>query len=104
MSYGLNETLINIIEEAASNYDGEIREYTGRSMYGKTCLGITLNDIRKVAEMLVYVAGDDHDLATMLANNLTFDNMGLSVIAYWPTILFDGFTEADDDTDDDYNN
>jgi hypothetical protein len=100
MSYGLNETLVNIIEEAAGNYDGEITEYSGRSMYGKTCLGITLDDFRKIAEMLVYIAGDDHDLATMLANGLTLDSMGRSMIAYWPTILFDGFTDSDSDDDD----
>lgn len=101
MSIALDTDQRSLVEEAASNYDGGITEYSGRFMYGTTCLGIDLDDLRKVAELLVYIAADDHDLAFTLANNLTLDDMGRGVIAYWPNIAFDGFTDSDDEDDDD---
>ena len=101
MSIALDTNQRSLVEEAAGNYDGGITEYSGRCMYGTTCLGINLDDLRKVTELLVYIAGDDHNLATTLANNLTLDDMGRGVIAYWPIIAFDGFTDFDNEDDDD---
>ena len=62
------------IERLAKNGLGEIQyNYSGRNMYGKTCVGIvTTNPIDCVAKSGVLGAH--------------IDNMGLSYIVYWPKV------------------
>jgi hypothetical protein len=56
-----------------------VTDYSGRSMYGKTCYGIEHNrtdDVQKLAENLGLGKG-------------RIDNMGLRYIIYWPQVKGD---------------
>ena len=61
--------IINVIERAGF----EPRSYSGRGMYGKTCLGVDLPGASKLVK-----------LAGVLEPVL--DQMGMGIIAYWPSI------------------
>lgn len=85
-----------------------IQSYSGRGMYGRSCLAITGDDINPV--MIGFAIGcwcADND--TMLDggdmykfSNMKQDNMGLGSVYYWPQIDFeasenDGYDEDDED-------
>lgn len=103
------------ITEACEQIGDEVnvRSYSGRGMYGKTCLAITgsMSDCQRViAEVLKEAAqesfdaainaGDDGDreanaayelndqLSALIENivNFSWDSMGLDVVVYWPRI------------------
>lgn len=60
--------------EAAQNNDRSLRtDYSGRGMFGKTCWGIVCDDpIDTITEVGI--------------KGYKTDNMGYSVIVYWPNI------------------
>lgn len=67
--------LHQIIEEIADEIGGEVYEgYSGRFMYGKTCLGITCSDVVQCIE----VAGSKGLMGAK------YDSLGLDYIVYWP--------------------
>lgn len=89
------------LELASVDYDGIRPDYSGRGMYGETCLGITFDDYGQLATFLVELTGlfaettmDDEEPcvydviqpARDLARKLRTDSMGYQVIAYWPGI------------------
>ena len=96
----LNEDQIDVIEEAldrASDGEGELyRGYSGRGMYGRTCVGIVVEDVGQLVAFgrELERATDRHDVEVDLGR-MAFDSMGLRVIAYWPNI-----DTADEDADD----
>jgi hypothetical protein len=74
----MKKTLKNEIINKARELGLEIRsDYSGRGMFGATCLG---------------VVGATHDLDALMseikgsAEGLKKDNMGLDYIYYWPEI------------------
>lgn len=85
--------------------DVNIRSYSGRAMYGKTCLGITGEFgevIKTIGEACALIVrdlefDDDETVATIdkIADvisdawNFRQDSMGLGVVIYWPRILYD---------------
>lgn len=113
------------IKEMADNGYVEYRSYSGRGMYGKSCVGITgsyrdcqrlLSDI--AAEIIddVYTTaidcGDDEKEMIHAGNvanqskedienlmNYSTDNMGLDIVMYWPNIKFVG-KEFEDEEDE----
>jgi len=65
------------INEIAAEVGGTVRtSYSGRGMYGKTCVGIVCDNASECLE----VAGA-HGIRGGVV-----DSMGLSVIVYWPKI------------------
>lgn len=64
------------IEGIAEELGTETRSYSGRGMFGKECVGITVFDPYQV----VYLARD-FDLGIP-----EVDNMGRDYIVYWPHI------------------
>ena len=65
-----------------------IREaYSGRAMYGDTCLGLVTDGAGVVTEIVLALAraGED-EAADALARAPRTDSMGFSMITYWPGV------------------
>lgn len=100
------------------------RSYSGRGMYGKTCLGIVVRGGMNIGEVVAawtdYIREDmrhnsnvrqNIDRLESLSNalgSMSWDNMGLDTIVYftqvpWSEEFYDIFhgTETDDDDEDD---
>lgn len=68
---------IKLVEEVAEEVGGSVRyDYSGRSMYGKECVGIVVGYPDEVSR-LAADKGLPHP---------QLDNMGLDYILYWPSI------------------
>ena len=85
------KTKLEIIEAVAAKVAGTVRRnYSGRGMYGKTCVGI-------VCESPVTAVKSAQSRG--LSGALT-DNMGRDYIVYWPTVqaieINDGNATDDD--------
>lgn len=95
------EQLDNI--ESALNGDGEVRAYSGRNMYGKSCLGIVSDDPVKCLLTLSrnLMDMDERDTLTMLVETWNRqDSMGRNAtVTYFPNLAMD---DTDDDMDEDY--
>ena len=69
---------------AASGGEGDIYfGYSGRGMYGATCIGVTLRSVADLYTLGVALASSDEDLADRLGEPHT-DDLGMGIIAYWP--------------------
>jgi hypothetical protein len=66
----------------------DIREYSGRNMYGQACLGIVL---REYADIWHLARDLDEELAKILGKP-RFDDMGYGIVAYWPHVGLDWAT------------
>lgn len=93
--------MINVEElliEAAKETEFRVRNYSGRGMYGRNCLGVVGESVGTIiADILkeaTYLLGDEDDpMQAMrdlmdLCGEYRTDNMGLSMIVYWPDINF----------------
>lgn len=76
-------------------------DYSGRSMYGRTCFGITLEQYSEINEVALGVALHEvfDDTAWELARAARFDSMGLGRIVYFPGFEVEA-AEDDEDEDD----
>lgn len=69
------------VRRVAEEVGGKVREkYSGRFMYGKTCMGIVCGYPIEAIE----VAGE------LGLRGARQDSMGLSYIVYWPTVSIEG--------------
>lgn len=65
--------------------------YSGRGMFGRTCLGLVTslsgwalaNEVRSALDYTVYAEQEDF-LDYLLTHEPTVDSMGLDMIYYWP--------------------
>ncbi len=65
------------IREIAKENDWKVYErYSGRGMFGRHCMGIVGDS-------------DSEILSAVGIRGASVDNMGLSVIVYWPSIVSD---------------
>ena len=87
--------------ETALNGDGEVRAYSGRNMYGKSCLGIVSDDPVKCLLALArnLMDMDERDTLTMLVDTWNRqDSMGRSAtVTYFPNLAMDGEDDMDED-------
>jgi hypothetical protein len=97
MTTKLTTTQIEDIESLVSNFDNaEVRSYSGRNMYGRSCLGI---DMESMTDAFCFALSvQDEDLAYILSQPV-FDNMGRGIIVYFPNV--EAPEGIDDDEDDD---
>lgn len=80
------ELIENFCEEYGYDFRGD---YSGRFMYGKSCVGIVydvdddtvLNDLEEY-----FLDVDESNFAESIRNSARFDSMGLSRIVYFPSI------------------
>lgn len=87
------------INEFVGNYDCiSLRDdYSGRCMYGKTCIGLDIDDMsteQVCMELAIFlVKEDEEELAERLSQGIRTDSMGLGSIVYWPYIKWGEETE-----------
>lgn len=79
-----------LIENVAWDSDLDLENirdsYSGRYMYGKSCLGIVVDDINKAFRFVSYMTDIDPDIGFELADKAKLDSMGLSTIVYFPGV------------------
>ncbi len=85
-----------------STVDG-VRSYSGRAMYGRSCLGVETNDIGDLfAAVLEEVEGDDDTREIQEAfRDMRTDAMGRGTIVYFPNVPFVDEEEEDEDHEHD---
>jgi hypothetical protein len=83
----------------------ETREYSGRGMFGKYCLAITIENKSDLLETMYRIGymvaehnldennqNEDNDLDDTIdetgLNNIKYDSLGNGLIIYWPNIPF----------------
>ena len=89
----LTQNQTSFLSEFCDNEGLEFREdYSGRGMYGKTCIGFvgTFSEFELGMRLAAAIAEDDclHDMdkiETELMNPAT-DSMGLDTIIYWTNL------------------
>ncbi len=76
------ERLKTIIEAADV---GTPRSYSGRGMYGKYCIGVSVDDVSEALAAMTEFCDDTSEAASILRSYRS-DSMGRRVIVYWPNI------------------
>lgn len=93
MAGTITEDQVELILDALDSFGVKVdddtikRGYSGRVMFGKTCMGIVLDDdadVLKLGMALHKAFGDDDDTAERLADAARSDNLGRSTIYYFP--------------------
>ena len=78
--------LMNAIENAGY----EPRSYSGRGMYGKECLGVTVDretSVFQLAAQIITASDDPGAMADFLSDvRVAEDSMGMGTIVYFPRI------------------
>lgn len=83
-----------------ASYDAGLEEtaircdYSGRGMYGDTCLGI-VGDTSDILKFAVALAEADED--TSWLGRCSTDNMGMSTIFYWSGVIVTDAPEPDEE-------
>lgn len=80
----------NEIAQMFKNAGYYVRSYSGRGMYGRSCLGVTTPDMLVMfADVLETVDGCEDDSVMVIADlmrSAVTDSMGQGMIVYWPNI------------------
>jgi hypothetical protein len=73
------------LEDNATDCSYTVRAYSGRSMYGKECIGIDCEDAITTIAQLAFQAGqDDFTKFQDMIDSMRVDSMGRGSIVYWP--------------------
>jgi hypothetical protein len=78
-------------EEGGLDFRGS---YSGRCMYGKTCVGVVAGDLSSFLSFFAFLVrclDDDNDIEKIA--NVRQDSMGRQTIYYWPSIESEEFEE-----------
>lgn len=84
--------LADVAKEMENNGHG-VRSYSGRAMYGASCIGIEGESVLKVIVDIMILAAHDTETPEQLElfgewvkENARWDNMGLDMIVYFPSV------------------
>lgn len=85
------EAIVSAIEESDIGFGQDLDQildydYSGRGMYGRSCIGLRVDSMKQAVQVLVAVAEHDADLARLLAEEFTTDSLGMGIIAYFPGV------------------
>lgn len=83
------EQVMQALERADLNESALYDDYSGRGMYGATCLGI-VGSTGDAAKFLIALAFEGDEAALSLAAYTRTDDMGMSMITYWPNAQVQG--------------
>lgn len=87
-----------LLEEIAQEVDGSTRtDYSGRGMYGSTCVGIVASDLLQLGAAIARVVEDNDELRDELLSNSRTDSMGYDTIVYWTRVTCSDAPDEDDD-------
>ena len=101
----LNKQNIELLEEFANEYDCKLRtHYSGRGMYGQSCIGFVtdLSPFSLGLELALFLDRENKSemIDTFSRARVNQDSMGLSSIIYFPSIQAE---EQDEDDEDEYD-
>jgi len=74
--------LTEMFEEAGIDFRPD---YSGRAMYGRKCIAVEGASLTEVLAEVV-AACEDVETAALLIRDARYDQMGLGIIIYWPSI------------------
>lgn len=83
----LTKTQLDDFNNLAWDISGEVYEdYSGRGMFGKSCMGITVENVEKAIFLLGKWAAENETGFTSELERFQTDSMGRSSIIYFPKI------------------
>lgn len=76
------------VKETIEECGYDVRSYSGRAMYGDTCLALTCDSdpLGVLAEVLLSMDDDLRDHMFNPLRNVRMDQMGFGHVVYWPNI------------------
>jgi len=80
------------LEYLSNQMDFNVRSYSGRGMYGNTCIAIdgdNFNILRLGVALNDYFSDYEEDVPESVYRYRT-DNMGLGIVIYWPNMEYVG--------------
>jgi hypothetical protein len=90
MATTLNRDQLEIVRDFCDEKDISLRtDYSGRGMYGQTCIGFVTDDEMSLGmDLIIYLkdAGMDDVIDIFRNAGSQMDSMGLSTIVYFPSI------------------
>ncbi len=96
------------VKSACENMGLDVRSYSGRAMYGKSCLGIEVDRYTSAATVAFRLAvqmmadGAEDEAEEVAGMEWSQDSMGLDTIVYLRSLKWEDETEeGDEDAEDD---
>lgn len=86
MSAPTQDELNDIIDEMANEGYEFYTDYSGRGMYGDTCLAVDLDHTSDLMRLGCCLGRMDSALAHTLGEGAHTDSMGRGIVVYWPRI------------------
>lgn len=90
-------TLINLLREVyeSGNMEMEVRSYSGRGMYGDTCVAVVLGDYSSTWTLALAIADANNGNADLFGlPEPRSDSMGLGTVLYWPSLKWPADAEG----------
>lgn len=92
---------LEILTDAIDRTGVELRPYSGRGMYGDSCVGIVPNTdtaryFMHLAQILIE-NGEEETLDLLMRSPSREDSLGKGVIIYFPTLLVEDEEEDEDE-------
>lgn len=97
-TYTLTPSTVQTLRLAAAELGFRLTTtYSGRGMFGATCIGVVVDDPTDLADLIgaLMCAGEDDLAAGLMDQPRATDNMGRGTIVYWP-----GVRAAQDDEEE----
>lgn len=95
----------HLLQSLLENASLDVTSYSGRGMYGKECLGVTIGSIGEFMTsytMALFGYYDElngaHDEVVGAVQCLRIDSLGMGIIVYFPNVPFTD--EEEDDLED----
>ena len=77
---------LELLEEIAQEVEGSFRaDYSGRGMYGDSCVGIVAHNLLELGAVISRLV-EDEELREELISNSNTDSMGYDTIVYWTRV------------------
>ncbi len=95
------------MQRVLSEAEFEVRSYSGRGMFNKSCLGVSVDSSEDLGDMLGFLmdaCGEDPDASMELSRDvrdIRWDTLGLGMIFYFPNVAYVNPDDADDEDLDD---
>lgn len=96
----MKHILQSILEESFDCFP-----YSGRSMYGKKCLAITVQDnnlFKFMQDILIAVADNPEYIYKLetIFDDVRWDSLGLDYVVYFPRVTYSDEEEIDEESED----
>jgi hypothetical protein len=96
------------LQQMLEESDIETQSYSGRGMYGKTCLGVSIDRgglgdfIARVIEATQsQVGGENIEEIAESFRRMSTDSLGMGQIVYFPGVPYEGSESDEEDEDED---